>query len=137
MNTPLETKSNLQIIQNAFADFMSGNIQSIIDTCTEDIFWTGAENPGVRVSGTFNGKDEVVIFFKFLAEDVDYSIFEPKEFFSDKDAVIVVGHQTAKVKKTGKTFDHDWCMIFKLRDGKIYHYHIFVDTRDQGEAFKS
>jgi ketosteroid isomerase-like protein len=75
-------------------------------------------------------------FFSALAENVDYSSFEPKEFFSDKNAVIVPGHHTGKVKQTGKTFDHDWCMVFRLRDGKTYHYYVFVDTRDQAESFK-
>ena len=75
-------------------------------------------------------------FFGVLTENVDYSYFEPKEFFSDKDVVIVLGHHTGKVKKTGKTFDHDWCMIFRLRSGEMYHYYAFLDTRDQAEAFK-
>lgn len=67
---------------------------------------------------SFKGKEEVRKFFNAIAENVTYSRFEPKEFFNDKDAVIVLGHHTGTVKKTGKTYDHDWCMMFRLRDGK-------------------
>ena len=98
--------------------------------------WTGAENPNVPIAGTFKGKDGVMKFFSALAENIDYTAFEPKEFFSDKDVVIVLGHHAGKVKRTGKSFGHDWCMIFRLRGGEIYHYYVFVDTRDQAESFK-
>ena len=136
METLIQTKNNVQIIQQAYADFGSANIQGILDVCTDDVVWTGAENPNVPIAGTFKGKDGVMKFFNALAENVDYSSFEPKEFFSDKDVVIVLGNHAGKVKKTGKSFGHDWCMVFRLRDGKVYHYYVFVDTRDQAEAFK-
>ena len=136
METETLTKNNVQIIQQAFDDFGKGNIQGILDVCTNDVVWSGAENPNVPIAGTFKGKEGVGNFFSTLAENVNYSRFEPKEFFNDKDAVIVLGHHTGTVKKTGKTFDHDWCMIFRLRDGKMYNYYVFVDTRDQAESFK-
>lgn len=136
METLTQTKNNVETIQQAFADFGSGNIQGILDVCTNDVVWTGAENPTVPFAGTFKGKEGVMNFFSKLAENVEFSSFEPKEFFNDKNAVIVLGHETGKVKSTGKTFDDDWCMIFRMRDGKMYHYYVFGDTRKQAESFK-
>ena len=136
METATQTKNNVQIIQQAFDDFGKGNIGGILDICTNDVVWSSAENPDVPIAGTFKGREGVKNFFGEVSGNVDYSNFEPKEFFSDKDAVVVLGHHTGQVKKTGKTFDHDWCVVFKLRDGKVYKYNIFVDTRDQAESFK-
>jgi uncharacterized protein len=136
METLTKTKNNVQAVQQAFADFGSGNIQGILNACTDDVVWTGAENPDVPYAGTFNGKDGVMEFFSLLAENVDYSSFEPKEFFSNRDAVVVLGHHTGTVKKTGKTYDHDWCMVFRFRDEKLYHYFSFVDTLEQAVSFK-
>jgi len=136
METATLTKNNVQIIQHAFDDFGRGNIQGILDVCANDVVWSSAEHPNVPIAGTFKGKEGVGEFFNAIAGNIDYSRFEPREFFNDKDAVIVLGHHTGTVKKTGKTFDHDWCMIFKLRDGKVYSYLIFVNTRDQAESFK-
>lgn len=135
METAKQTKDNVQIIQQAYADFGSGNIQGILNACTDDVLWISQENKDVPFAGTFNGKEGVAKFFNGVGE-VDYSSFEPKEFFNDKDAVIVLGHHAGTVKKTGKTFDHDWCMIFKLRADKVYHYNLFLDTREQAESFK-
>ena len=136
METVTQTKNNIGIIQQAFADFGTGNIQGIMDGCTVDVVWTGADNPDVPFAGTFKGKDGVKDFFTNVANEVEFTSFEPKEFFSDKDAVVVLGHNTGKVKKTGKTFDNDWCFVFRMRDEKVYHYYAYVDTLSQAEAFK-
>lgn len=135
METLTQTKNNVQIVQQAYTDFGSGNIEGILNACTDDVVWISQQNPNVPFAGTFNGKEGVGSFFSGVAE-IDYSNFEPKEFLSDKDAVVVLGHHAGKVKKTGKPFDHDWCMVFKLRDGKVYNYNLFLDTREQAEAFK-
>ena len=136
METLTRTKNNVQIVQQAFADFLSGNIQGILDECTDDIVWAASENPEVPYAGTFKGKEGVAEFFSTLAENVNYSLFEPKEFFSNKDAVVVLGRHTGTVKKTGKTYDHDWCMVFRFRDEKLYHFFAFVDSLDQAKAFR-
>ena len=85
METLTKTMNKVQLVQQAYADFGSGNIQGILDICTDDVVWTGYENPGVPFAGTFKGKDGVSEFFQLLAENVDYSAFEPKEFFSDNN----------------------------------------------------
>jgi ketosteroid isomerase-like protein len=136
METLTQFRTNVEIVQHAYADFESGNINGIINACTNDVVWIIPENPGVPITGTFEGKEGIRNFFDALSDNVEYSYFKPKEFFNDKEVVIVLGHQTGKVKKTGKTFNHDWCMVFRLRANKMYHYYAYVDTRDQAEAFK-
>ena len=136
MEALTKTRNKIQLVQQAYADFGSGNTQGILDICTDDVVWTGYENPGVPFASTFKGKEGVSEFFQQLAENVDYSAFEPKEFFSDNNAVVVLGRHAGTVKKTGKSYDHDWCMVFRFRDEKLYHYFVFVDTREQAESFK-
>ena len=135
MESATLTKNNVEVIQQAYADFGSGNVQGILDACTDDVVWTGHDNPTVPIAGTFRGKEEVRQFFANLSREVDYTDFSPREFFSDKDAVIVLGRHAGRVKSTGKTYDHDWCMVFRLREGKIYHFFVFLDTREQAESF--
>ncbi len=132
--TVISTKSNLQNVQEGFDNFAKGNISEIVNKCTDDVVWGIYKNPDIEPSGNYYGKEGVQEFFSKLAQNVQYTSFEPKEFIVQGDRVIVFGHQTATVKKTGKTFDHDWCMSFKLKDGKTQRYFAFVDTRDQSQA---
>ena len=137
METLTETRTNMQVIQDSFAEFLKGNISGIINNCTDDIVWQSYENPIVQPSGTFRGKQGVIRFFSTLDDKIEYSNFEPKEYICQGSNVVVLGHHTGKVKATGKTFDHDWCMVFKLRDKLIYSYVAFVDTYEEALAFQS
>jgi ketosteroid isomerase-like protein len=133
----MKKQTNVEIIQQAYADFLAGNIAAVADQCTDDVKWGNYDNPLVPYAGMFHGKQGVKDFFARLANAVDYSEFSPKEFSSDetKDVVFVRGHHTGKVKSTGKTFSHDWLMEFYLREGKVRSFFAFVDSFDQSQAF--
>jgi len=131
-----QAKNNVETVQNAFNNFLQGNVPAILDVCTDDVEWASYENPEVPYGGSFHGKQGVTEFFKNLSEQVNYSRFEPQQYVSQGDDVIVLGHHSGTVKSTGKTFDHDWCFSFKMQNGKVKRFFAFVDTRDQAQAFE-
>jgi uncharacterized protein len=136
METSIATRSNLQVIQQAFADFAQRNIPAIVNACADDVMFASYKIADVPTSGSFYGKEGVQEFFTKLEETILYSYFQPHEFIVQDDRVIVLGHQTGTVKSTGKTFDHDWCFSFKMNNGKLQHYFAFTDTNDQAKAFR-
>src|SRR5205814_3069224 len=131
-----QTKNNVETVQQAFDNFLKGNIPAILDVCTDDVEWTSYENSNVPYGRAFHGKNGVTEFFKNLSEQVNYSRFEPQQYSSQGDDVVVLGHHTATVKSTGKTFDHDWCFSFKMHHGKLNRFFAYVDTRDHSRAFE-
>jgi uncharacterized protein len=135
METSIATRSNLQVIQQAFDDFAKGNIPAIINTLTDDVRWSSFKIPGAAMSGNFFGKEGAQEFFKHLNEQIKFSLFEPREFIVQGDSVIVLGHQAGIVKSTGKSFDHDWCFSFKMKHGKVHSYFAFTDSYEQAKAF--
>jgi uncharacterized protein len=135
METSIATRSNLQIIQQAFDDFAKGNIPAIIETLADDVRWGSFKVPGAAMSGNFFGKEGVQEFFKHLDEQIKYSVFEPREFIVQGDSIVVLGHQAGSVKSTGKSFDHDWCFSFKMKNGKVQSYFAFTDSYEQAKAF--
>jgi hypothetical protein len=40
------------------------------------------------------------------------------------------------VKSTGRTYEHDWVMVFTLRKGKIVRFRHYYDTADIVVAFR-
>lgn len=130
------TKNNVQLIQEAFENFSKGNIPGIMESCADDIIWGSYNNPTVPYAGLFYGKEGVLEFFTNLGSNLNYTAFEPREFISQGDTVIVLGRHAGTVKKTGKSFDHDWAMHFKVKDGKVQKYFAFVDSLEQANAFK-
>ena len=136
METLTATKNNVQTIQEAFENFLQGNIAAVIESCTDDVEWGSYDNPEVPYGGTFKGKQGVLDFFTNLGSNVNYSVFEPRQFFPQGDDVVVLGRHEGTVKSTGKSFAHDWCFSFKLQNQKVKRFFAFVDTKDQAQAFK-
>jgi uncharacterized protein len=136
MESTVATRSNLQVIQQAFADFQNGNITAILDACTDDVVWSGYKVPGVDFTNTMFGKDGVQEFFTKLGQQVDFLQFETKEFISQGDRVVVLGHNIGTIKSTGKTFSNEFCFSFKMRDGKVQNYFSHSDSYDLFRAYQ-
>lgn len=131
----VKTEENISIVQNAFQNFLTGNVQGILDACTDDVTWGSYYDPAVPFSKTYHGKNGVGEFFATLAATSDYKKFELQEYYADGDTVLVKGYQEAVVKTTGKTFGHDFLMQFKLKDGKTFYFFSFIDILDEVKAF--
>jgi uncharacterized protein len=135
-STTVATTPALKVVQQAFNDFLNGNIAGIVNACADDVVFGTYINPIARPSGNYYGKEGVIEFFKEVDENMNMTLFEPREFITQDDRVIVLGHQIAIIKPTGKTVDQDWCMSFTVRNGKIQHYFDFGDTYQFAQAFQ-
>jgi uncharacterized protein len=134
---PVKTDQNISVIQQAFTDFLNGNIPAIIDVCTDDIVWTTFETPEVPYARTYNGKQGVGLFFSTLAANVDYTQFEPREFYADGDKIFVKGYHAATVKSTGKSYGQEFLMEFNMRDAKVAYFRTWLNINDQIKAFSN
>lgn len=122
----MSEQGNVQIIQNAYAAFNRGDIETILDTLTEDVEWIA---PAVEpVAGTYHGPKEVARFFQQVNEISEFSSFEPNEYVAQGDRVVALGHYKATVRNTGRVYDCDWAMAFTVRDGKISKFQEYTDT---------
>jgi len=128
--------ANLRVVQQGFSDFRQGNIQGLLDRCTDDAQWGTYLNPTVPFAKTWKGKNEVKQFFKLLGENVTFTEFEPSEFVAQNETVIILAHQKGKVTKTGKTFEQQVCICCKLRNQKMYSTFSYTDSRQIAETFK-
>jgi len=61
--------------------------------------------------------------------------FEPQKFFAEDDMVVVLGHYTFNVVKTGKVVDNDFVHTFQLADGKISAFEGYEDSAAVVAAF--
>lgn len=111
------------VVQEAYAAFSRGDIQTLLSKLADDIVWTPVYGAGSHVptAGERRGKAAVAEFFKQVAENINFSRFEPKEFIATGDKVAALGHYTATTPIT-KTFDSDFAMAFTLRNGQVTRF---------------
>lgn len=134
--TMTSTKEQMiTLVKNGIDDFLKGDIQALLDNFTEDISWGIYSNPDIPFAKSYKGKAGTAQFFKELDNSVNFNVFSPDKFYADEDMVFVKVHEVATVKSTGKTYEHQVLMTFKIRDGKICEFFAYGDTAAQSRAF--
>jgi ketosteroid isomerase-like protein len=121
-------EQNVQIAKAGYAAFGRGDIGAILALLDEDIVW---KTPGSGVShltGVHNGHRGVAEFFSRVAEIWEYEAFEPREYIAGGNHVAVVGYYRVRSRKTGRTAESDWTMVWKFRNGKTVHFQEFNDS---------
>lgn len=127
---------NTQIVKQAYENFGSGNIDGLIDLFAEDINWKIPEVNGSPLNAVTNGSENVREFFGLLGATEEFTNFEPKEFISEGDKVVVLGSSAGKVISTGQNFETDWVHIFTFNDGKITSFLEFFDNAVMERAYQ-
>ena len=133
----MQEAQNTKVVQDAYAAFGRGDIESLLGYMTDDIAWYPVIGTAGHVpfSGRRQGKAAVREFFRLVAESEDFSRFEPREFVAQGDKVVTLGHYTATSKATGRTADADFAMVFTLRNGKVADFREFTDSAAINQAF--
>ena len=123
-------------MRDAYEAFGRGDVQAILDRLDDAVVWKGVYGAGAHVpsAGERRGKAEVGQFFKQVAQHVNFSRFEPKEFVAMGNKVVALGHYTATTS-IGKAFDSDFAMVFTLRNGRVTEFQEFTDSAAVNAAY--
>ncbi len=128
--------SNLQIVQDAYGKFGSGDIAGLIGLCSDDVHWQVPEIENASFGGKRRGHEEVSEFFGLLATEEEITHFEPMEFLVADDKVVVLGISAATVRETGKSYHTEWVHIFTVKEGEIVSFVEFFDNAAATRAFQ-
>jgi len=130
---------NVAVVREFYATLGRGDLQGIIELVEEEVDWqspvTRAHPPEIPWSSIRRSKQEVAAFFKELGQNVKPEGFELSKITAQDDRVVVEGKNRGTVKKTGRTYEHEWVMIFSIRDNKIIRFRHYYDTADLVGAF--
>ena len=127
-------RSNVEIVEQAYEGFNSGDIEGVLATFHDDIEWI--EPAGARNSGSYHGPGSV-------AEDVfadiatDYEGFQatPHRYVDGGDTIVVLGELSGTVRATGEEMSVPFAQVCDLEDGKIVRFTDYYDTETVGQAF--
>jgi ketosteroid isomerase-like protein len=136
--TALDIQTNNLAAAKALYDaFGRGDVQAILDGCSPNIVWhSGGTREDFPVFGVRKGLDGVKSFFKDVAENNQFSKFEPREFLVSGDKVVVIGFYAMKQAKTGKALESDWAHIFTFSGGKLVAWRELNDSTAFYKAYR-
>ncbi len=127
---------NIKLVQEIYAAVGRGDISAVVDRMTDDI---EIEVPGpaeIPFAGDFHGADGVGLFFQAIGANADVHVLEPREFIADTERVVVLGHEKLTAKRTGRTWETDWAMVWTTRDGKVSRLREYHQTDAIAAAFR-
>ena len=125
-----------QLVEQAYASFKAGDIQTLMQSMSQDITWQLPEVENVPFSGKRQGRGAVGEFFSMLASLQDARSFEPREFIAQGDKVVALGHYVWQVKANGRTYESDFAHVFTIRGGQIAAFHEYTDSAAAAKAFR-
>ena len=131
----MNENDNITLVQNMYAAFGRGDIQTIMGHLAPNVEWTLNGPTEIPYSGKKSGPDQVLTFFEALATTQEDQKLTIDEYIAQGDRVATVGRYSATVKATGKRIDGPVAHIFTVRNGKVIRFLDFVDTAQMAEAY--
>ncbi len=128
--------NNLQIVQDAYGKFGSGDVAGLISLLSNDIDWRVPEIENASFAGARRGHQAMGEFFAALVAEEEITQFEPIEFIDGGDKIVVLGKSAATVRETGRSYQTDWVHIFTIKDGIITNFHEFFDNAAATRAYQ-
>ena len=131
----MSTEENKRVVQTVFEAFGRGDVPALLAMIDEDAEWAAPGPASVPYFGERRGPEGAAEFFKHLGGNVEFERFEPGDFIAEGDRVVVLGFERGRVRRTGKTFDNAWALVFTIRGGRVAGLHIYDNTAAIAEAF--
>lgn len=131
----MNEETNIKLVQGAYQSVDTGDIPSFLNVLTEDVLWILPDMANVPFAGTWQGREQVGEFFRRMGEVQDVVEFEPDEFIAEREKVVVLGHFTMRVKKSGKLSSSQWVHVWKVDEGQISYMREYVDTLAVSRAY--
>src|SRR3712207_8664187 len=132
----MSTHDNVQASKDAYAAFGRGDIAAVMQTIADQVEWIVPGTADVPTAGTYRGKQAVQEWFGTLAQTVEFERFEPYEFISHGDTVVVFVHIVARVRQTNRTYTSEDAHRSTYRDGKVVQFQVFTDTAAAAAAYR-
>lgn len=123
----MSAEANKKLIRQVFTDSANRSGTTFIDHLAEDAVWI--QTGQCSWSGSFKGKDAIIngLFSRLGALLTDRPRTLAFNFIAEGDFVVVEakGDNTAK---TGDRYDNEYCMVWKIENGRITQIKEYCDT---------
>jgi uncharacterized protein len=133
----MSEKTNLDIMKEAYAAFARGDIPAILAIHDPKAELESAGPKGLPWAGSYRGPEGAKKYFAAIEAEADVEAFEPHSFLAQGDKVVVLGVETIRSKRTGRSYETHWVHAFTLAAGKIIKFREYCDTATAAEAFRS
>jgi uncharacterized protein len=113
------TNDPLATIHRMLEAFGDRDLDRLVETVHPDSRWTYIGANPRPAKGTYVGRDGVRKFFGNILRNLTMTTFQPREFVTENDTVVVFGSESGTVKATGDPFRNEWAQKYVVRNNLI------------------
>lgn len=131
---------NADTVMGMYAAFGRGDVDHILAQMRDDISWDdGVRETDLPYLSSGTGKDHVISFFTSLAENVEFSVFEPGTPCEGGDTVMVAVREAGRNIKTNAPIAEDLAVhLWRFDDdGKVASFRHIADWATHETAAKA
>ncbi|MBC8769871.1 nuclear transport factor 2 family protein [Arenibacter sp. BSSL-BM3] len=135
----MENKQNLQVIENLYNAFATGDMPTVLGSMDPAIEWNEAESNSLADGNPYVGPNAILegVFARLGANHEHFGLKDVKIHGMNDNKVLATLRYDAKVKVTGKAYNAQAAHLWTLNnEGKITAFQQFVDTKKLADAEK-
>jgi uncharacterized protein len=115
----MSEQQNLDVVRSIYAAFGRGDVEGVLAHLDPEVSWRTPGAPDLPTAGLRHGIPAVREFFGLLVNTFDIADFQPRDFLTAGDKVVVLGTSREGPKGSGRLVDFRWVHVFSFRSGKI------------------
>lgn len=127
---------NTDTLKGGYDAFNSGDTEALAGVFHDDVRWEGSNNEKVPGGGTHDGRDAALAALGQAVDAFESISTQPDEWIEDGDTVVVLGHNEAKAKSTGKSVKVPFVHVWRFEGGKVKRAQLLTDTAVVAEALE-
>jgi ketosteroid isomerase-like protein len=128
------SEENVELVSQGFEHWRNGRIDEWIETLDPDVEWDISAHPLPDFPDRGSGRDALVKHMAdYVAGWIDYQV-TADELIDGGDEVVVLMHESARMRASDVTLDRDLPMVWTVRDGSSVGFRVFKTRAQALEA---
>lgn len=125
--------NNIEVIRELYRSFREKDYNAFLRISTDDLEWI--QNDGFPGGTTYKGASKVIeAVFKTNNNNWEGFAYNIEQLLNVSNSVIVIGSYTGINRASGKSMNAAAAHVYDLRDGKVYRFRMFADTKTIWDA---
>lgn len=129
-------ETNIAAVRTFYGRVLGGDAEGALrEGLASEFVWENPLPPPIPFAGDFRGPEGAARYLALIFTHLDLEQFEIDDVMARGARVVVLGHETARVKTTDQRYTQHWVHVVELCDGRIVRIREYNDSAAVLTAF--
>lgn len=134
----MSIEENVKLVKDTMEAFLrTGSPEPLLAAITDDAVIKAVIPDGTPISGHFQGRDGFLRYLTALNEVMEILEVRTTDYTGSENSVVILGHERARVRRTGRMLDCEIATVFTVKDGKISRMVAMADMTPIVDAYRT